>query len=260
MTAILRHESRRRVSGTLVLTGSFVLLAVFMLAVFPSMSEQAEAIEAAFPEHALVLFGFEELHTIEGFTGSYLFPFIWVLIAGIYFAYLGAGMIAGDVRERRMDLTLSNPVSRESVVLQKMAALWVPLVVSIGVMYLVIYGGSILLDESLDPVVLAIAHLLLVPYLLVCAAMGLILSVVLDREESAQAGAIGLAFLLWLVDGLAEMSADFEWVGNLTPSRYFDPVAILIHEEYAFLDTAVLLVSFAALLGIALIIFTRRDI
>ncbi len=260
MTAIFRLESRRHVPGTLVLTGSFILLSVFMLAVFPSMAEQAEAIEAAFPEHALVLFGFEELHTIEGFTGSYLFPFVWVLIAGIYFAYLGGGMVAGDIRERRMDLTLSNPVSRESVILQKVAALWVPLVVSIAAVSLVIYGGTVVLEETLDPLVLAVAHLLLIPYLLVCAAIGLLLSVILDREGSAQAGAIGLAFLLWLVEGLAEMSADFEWVGNLTPSRYFDPVAIMVHEEYPIFDSGVLLVAFAALLGIAIAIFTRRDI
>ncbi len=260
MTAILRNESRRLVRASLVLTGVFSLLSVFFLAVFPAMAEEAEAVEQALPEHLTGLFGFEELHTLEGFLGSYVFAFVWVVFLGVYFAYLGGGMIAGDIRDRRMDLILSNPVSRESVVLQKLGSLWVPILVINGVLFLVLYGGSIVLDESLDPVVLAMAHLLSVPYLLVCAGIGAVLSVVLDRPESAQTGGLGVVFLLWLVDGLSEMNPDFEWLGILSPSRYFDPAAILVHEEYALGDATFLLVAFAVLVGLALFIFTRRDI
>ena len=260
MTAILRNESRKLFRGTLVLTGAFALLSIFMLSVFPAMAEEAEAIEAAFPEHALTLFGLEELHTLEGFLGSYMFPFIWIVFLGVYLAYLGGGSIADDIRDRRMDLTLSNPISRESVLLQKVAALWVPLLVVNLVLFVVLYGGSVVLDETLDPLVLAIAHLLSVPYLLVCAAVGVVLSVVLDRTESAQAGAIGAVLLLWLVDGLSEMDPDLEWVGVFTPSRYFDPAAILIREEYALDHAGILLLAFAALYALATIHFVRRDI
>lgn len=260
MTAIVRMESRNLARGTLVLTGVFGLLVVFMLAVFPGMAAEAETIEGAFPEHVAGLFGFEELHTLEGFLGSYMFPFIWTLFLGIYFAYLGGGMIAGDIRERRMDLLLSNPVSRESVVLQKIGAIWVPLVaINVG-LFVLLYAGSFVLEESIDPVVLAMAHLLSVPYLLVCAAIGVVMSVVLDRVASAQAASLGAVFLLWLLDGLSEMDPDLEWVGGLTPSRYYDPAAILIHEEYALGDAAVLLVTFVVLLAIATGYFVRRDI
>jgi len=260
MTAILRNESRKLLRGTLVLTGAFALLAIFMLSVFPAMAEEAEAIQEALPEHAFALFGFAELHLLEGFLGSYMFPFIWVVFLGAYFAYLGGGMIADDIRDRRMDLTLSNPVSRESVVLQKVGALWVPTLVVNAVLFAVLYGGSVVLDETLDPLVLAMALLLSVPYLLVCAAIGVVLSVVLDRTESAQAGAIGTVLLLWLVDGLSEMDPDLEWVGGVAPSRYFDPAAILLREEYALGDASILFGAFAGLVGLAILVFVRRDI
>ncbi|WP_252700434.1 ABC transporter permease [Natronosalvus vescus] len=260
MTAILRQESRLLLRGSIVLAGLFAILSTFLLAVFPGMAEQADAIEQAYPEHILVLFGFEELHTIEGFMASYIFPFVWVIFAGIYFAYLGGGLIADDIRSRRMDLTLSNPVSRESVILQKITSLWVPLVVLNGVLFVVLYVGSLVLEESVNPLALMMAHLLSIPYLLVCAAIGLVLSVVLDRPGSAQSSALGVVFLLWLIDGLSELEPNLEWVGDLTPSRYFDPAAILVHEAYPFGDAVILLVAFLALLGIALLIFTRRDI
>ncbi len=260
MTAIARFESRMRVRGTVVLTGAFVVLSGFMLVVFPAMAEEAEAIERAFPDHAAALFGFEALHTIEGFVGSYMFPFIWVLMLGVYFGYIGGGLIAGDIRERRMDLTLANPVSRESVLAQKLLGLWVPIVSINLVLYIVLLGGARLLGETLDPVTLGMAHLLSIPYVLVCAAIGLLFSVVLSRPETAQMTALGAVFLLWLIDGLSEMDPNLEWIGALTPSRYFDPTAILVHESFAWGDAAILLASFVILTGLATLLFIRRDI
>ena len=260
MTAIIRNESRRLLRGSLVLGGAYALLMLFILSVFPSMADEAELIEEAFPEAMHGLFGFEEMHTLEGFIGSYVFSLMWVVFIGLYVAYVAGGMIAGDIRERRMDLILSNPVSRESVVLQKFASLWVPITVLIVIQLVMLYGGSIVLDETLDPVVITLLHLLSVPYLLVCGAIGIILSVVLGREETAQAGALAIVFLLWLLDGLSELDPDYEWIGEVAPSRHFDPAEILIHEEYAWVDAALLLVAGIALLGIALFVFVRRDI
>lgn len=260
MTAILRNESGKLLRGTLTLTGLLVLLSAFFLVVFPSIQEEAELFEDVYPVFILELLGIEELHTIEGFVGGYIFPFIWLLLAGIYFAYISAGMISRDIRTRRMDLTLSNPVSRESVVFQKIAALWVPLVaLNIGLLVVLLVGSN-LLGESFNPVALAMVHLLGIPYLLVCAGIGIVLSVFADRVETAQGTALVLVFVLWLVDGLSHMNPDFEWVGGLTPSRYYDPTAILVHEEYAFLDAGILLAVFLVLLGVAVLIFTRRDI
>ncbi|AXR79732.1 ABC transporter permease subunit [Natrarchaeobaculum sulfurireducens] len=260
MTAILRFESRKLVRGTLTLTGLLVMLSVFFLVVFPAIQDEAALLEEVYPAYLLTLLGVEELHTLEGFVGGYLFPFIWILLAGIYFAYVSAGLISRDVRTRRMDLTLSNPVSRESVVLQNVAALWVPLVgLNAGLVAVLLVGG-VILEESIDLVPLAMVHLLGIPYLLVCAGLGIVFSVAVDRVETAQATALVLVFVLWLVDGLSQMNPDFEWVGDLTPSRYYDPSAILVHEEYALLDAAILLVAFLVLVGLAVGIFVRRDI
>ena len=260
MTAILRVESGQLLRSSLVLTGLLGLLVAFVLAVFPGFAEEAELIEEAFPPVLLGLLGIEEIHTIEGFVGGYVFSIVWVLFAGIYFAYVSAGMIVDDVRTRRMDLLLSTPVSRESIVLQKVAALWVPLVALQVGLFAVLSVGIRAIGETLDPVTLVMAHLFTVPYLLVCAGIGIVLSVVLERVESAQATALAIVFVLWLVDGLSHMDPDFEWVGAIAPSRYVDPGAILVHEEYTFADAGILLVAFLALLAVATVVFVRRDI
>ena len=260
MTAILRIESRKRVRGSVILVGVFALLAAMYFSMFPGIQEEMEMIADAFPPFMFDLFGLEALHTIEGFIAAEIYSFFWVLLVGIYFAFVAAGLISGDVRTRRMDLTLSNPVSRQSVVLQKIAGLWVPLLVLNVAIPIIVYVASVLIGETMNPVAIAMVHLLSIPYLLVCAGIGLVVSVSVDRVRTARAVAMGLVFVLWLVEGVSKLDPDYEWIGAIGPSRYFDEAAILVREEYAFLDAGILLVAFLALLGIAILRFIRRDI
>jgi len=260
VTAILRNESKGHQRSSLALTGVLVMVTAVFLAVFPAMKDEADAIEAAYPDYLLELMGLEELSTIEGFAGGYVYPFVWILFAGMYFGYVGAGTVSDDVRTRKMDLILSYPVSRESVIAQKVAALWVPMVALNVGMLAVMAAGARAVGESFDPVTLAMVHLLGVPYLLVCAGIGLVLSVATNRSGRARAGALGAVFLLWLLDGLAALESDYEWISELTPSHYYDPTAILLREEYAFLDAAILLVAFLTLFIAATVQFVRRDI
>ena len=260
MTAILRVESRKRLRGTLILVVVFALVSAFYLSMFPGFAEEAEGIAEAFPEWMFDFFGIDALHTIEGFLAAEIYSFFWVVLVGVYFAYLGAGTIAADVRSRKLDLTLSNPVSRESVLFQKVAALGLPLVVLNVAVPVIVYVGSVLIDEAMNPVAVAMVHLLSIPYLLVCAAIGVVISVVVDRARTARGIALGTVLALWLIDGISGLSADLEWVGAFTPSRYYDQTAILVHEEYAFGDAAILLAVFGLLIAIAAVVFTRRDI
>ena len=239
MTAILRNESGKRLRGSFVLVGVFALLAAMYFSMFPGIKDDAEAVVEAFPEAMIEFFGISQLHTIEGFIAAEIYSFFWVVLVGIYFAYAGAGMIAKDVRTRRLDLVLSYPVTRESVLLQKVAALWLPLVVLNVAVPVIVAVGALAIGESFDPVALAMVHLLSVPYFLVCAGIGLVCSVLLDHVRTARASALGLVVVLWLVDGASTMDPNFEWVGAFTPSRYYDETAILVFEEYAYADAGI---------------------
>lgn len=263
MTAIFRNESRQLLRGAFLLVGAFAFLSAMYFSIFPDFAADVEATEEimeAFPEGLMDFFGIEAIHTIEGFIAAEVYSFFWTILVGIYFAYLGAGAVVGDIENRKMDLTLSNPVSRESILAQKVTALLVPLaILNVGV-YVIVYVGALLIDEAFDPVALAMVHLLSLPYLLVCAGIGLVLSVVVDRTRIAQGAALGSVFVLWLIDGASKLDPDFEWIGYLTPSRYYDETGILVREEYAFFDAAVLLAAFLLLFLLATAIFVRRDI
>ncbi|MFW6448797.1 MAG: ABC transporter permease subunit [Halobacteriota archaeon] len=259
-TAIARLESRRHLRSAALLAAVLSVFGALYVAIFPELKAQASEIVEVFPEFILDLFGIEALDTIEGFLAAEMYSFFWTVLVGVYFAYLGASMIAVDVHDRRMDLTLANPVARESVVLQKVAALWAPLALLNVPVWGVLFVGSALVGEPIDGAALAMVHLLSVPYLLVCAGLGLVLSVALGHPRQAKGAAVAVVILQWLVDAVSRLSPDFEWVGAFTPARYYDYTAILVHNAYDPVNAALLLVAWIVLLGLATVLFVRRDI
>lgn len=259
-TAILRIESTRRVRSSIALLVVLSIFSILYLSIFPNFKEDAEDLADAFPGFFFDMFDIEALHTIEGFIAAEMYSFFWTTIVGVYFAYIGATMISVDIHERRMDLTLSNPLSRESVVIQKLLSLWAPLaILNVGV-FVIILVGSNLIDEAIDPVALTMVHLLSIPYLLVCVGFGLLLSVALEHPRSSKAAAVALVLVLWLIDAVSRMSPDYRWIGDVTPSRYYEHTAILVREEYSLLDAGILLAVFVGLVVLSVVLFVRRDI
>ena len=256
-----RYEGERRVRGAGAFALVLGLVSAVFVGLFPSFEDAgADEIADSFPPVFQELFGIEAMGTIEGFLAAEIYSFVWVLLVGLYVAYAAAGLITRDVERGRMDLLLSYPVSRRGVLFEKVAALGVPIVVLNVVVPVFVYGAVLLVGESIDPVRLVMVHALSIPFFLACAGIGVVLSVAFDRVGRAQVTALGLVVLLWLIDGLSYMEPDFEWIGDGTPSRYYDPTAVLVHREYAFLDASALLAAFLVLLIIAAAIFSRRDI
>jgi ABC-2 type transport system permease protein len=98
-----------------------------------------------------------------------------------------------------------------------------------------------------------------VPYLLVCSGIGLVLSAVVDRGDVAQRSGIALVFLLFMLDSVT-VETDFEWLGTVSPTRYFDPTDVLLEETLDLEGTLLLLLVAAVLLVVGLALFQRRDI
>jgi ABC-2 type transport system permease protein len=174
-------------------------------------------------------------------------------------AYSAGSTIAGDVERDRMDMLLSNPVSRSSVVLEKYLSLLVPIVVVNVVVGAVIYVGARLVDDPIPLFDVIAVHALSVPYLLCCAAIGLLASAGMKREGSAQRASMGVVFSLYMVEALVT-GTDFDWLGIASPSRYFDTNDILVEGTYDLVGAAILLEASALLLVASLLVFQRRDI
>ena len=141
--AIARYEAAGRARGAGVLTALLSAFLLVFLAFFPSLAAADIDLDAyvdAFPPAFREAFGVVTISTIEGFLAVEFYQFAWLLLVGLYLAYLSGESIAGDVASGRMDLTLSGPVPRRDVVVGKFLGLW-PLVFLLNlVLPLVVYA------------------------------------------------------------------------------------------------------------------------
>ncbi|WP_134670929.1 ABC transporter permease subunit [Halorussus marinus] len=256
-----KYEMGRRIRGTAVLTVGVSAYVAFIVWYFSLLDPSAYAqIAESLPPAMLDAFGMQSIGSIEGWLGGQIYTFLWLLGLGVYFAYASAGVIANDIESDRMDLLLSFPVSRRRLLTEKFASVLLPLVSLNVVVGAVTYGLVVAIGETIDPMHLAAAHLLSIPYLLVCAAIGLVLSVVVDRAAIAERAAIGLVFVLWLVESAVGAAEDFAWIQNLSPTHYYAPTPILVDGSYELIDAAILLAAFLGLLVVSQLLFQRRDI
>ena len=241
MATVLKYESRRRVTGTAVLLVLLSLYLLLILGLFPSI----EAAAGSFQDYAEALppaiqesFAIESITTIEGFLAAEVYQFVWVLLLGLYLAYLGGGMVAGDVETGRIDLLLATPVSRKRAMVETYLAALVPILALNIAMPVVVLGGIIAIDESISLASLVALHALAVPYLLLTAAIGLVLSVLLRRSDLAQRGGLGA----------------------LSPTRYYAPADILVDGTYDLGGAVLLLVAAALMVVGSAEYFSRMDL
>jgi ABC-2 type transport system permease protein len=261
MFEIVRFESERRVPAAITIAVGLSLFAALFLAVAPDVIAEVdlEAYANAFPEALQTAFGIESLGTLEGFLATELYQFGWVLLLGLYFAYTAGGTVSGDVERGRMDMLLSTPVSRSQVVVEKFLSL-VPVVLFVNVVVgAVVYAGSILIAEPLALAPLVAVHALSIPYLLVCSAVGLLYSVALARESLAQRAGIATVFGLFMVQSVVT-DTDFEFLGLLSPTRYYSPSEVLVEETYDLVGAAILTEATVLLVVASVLWFQRRDI
>ncbi|PSQ45684.1 ABC transporter permease [Halobacteriales archaeon SW_6_65_15] len=265
MFDIAEYESERRIKGALVVAVLLGVLSVLFVSLFPSIASSGVDFEAymeSLPPALQAAFGASgglAITTIEGFLAVELYQFFWVLMLGIYLAYQAGGLIAGDVERGRMDVLLAAPVFRRRVVVEKFLSLVPGVVVVNLVVGLLVYGAVVVIGESISVADLAMAHLLSIPYLLACGAIGLLLSVLTDDSDVAKRGGLGVIFGLFLLESIGE-SADLGWLGAISPTRYYDPTAILVSGEYDWAGAAILLAGTAGLVALSAWWFSRKDI
>ena len=265
MLEIAEYESERRIRGALVVAAILGVLSVLFVSLFPSIASSGVDFEAymeSLPPAMQAAFGAIgglAFTTIEGFLAVELYQFFWVLMLGIYLAYQAGGLIAGDVERGRMDVLLAAPVFRRRVVVEKFLSLVSGVVVVNLVVGLLVYGAVVAIGESISVADLAAVHLLSVPYLLACGAIGLLLSVLTDDSDVAKRGGLGAIFGLFLLETISQ-SADLGWLGAISPTRYYDPTAILVSGEYDWVGAAILLAGTAGLVALSAWWFRRKDI
>ncbi len=256
-------SSRRRSMVWWVL-GSFGYL-VAITATYTFIVEQQEAYEsllADYPEALLAMFGVnsgEALFSPDGYLTSQAFGWLVPLLALVLGIGVGTAAVAGEEEAGTLDLLMSLPLTRSSLILQKLAAM-VVFVVTLGVaVFAGTAVGAVAIDMDLSLVNLAAASLMGILLGLVFGTLALAIGAGTGKRSTALGVTSGVALVTFLINTLAPMVDWLEPVHPLSPFYYNaenQPLVNGLHWGHA----SVLVGLSAAFVVVALFVFRRRDI
>lgn len=261
MLETTRFEAEQLLPASAVIAISLAAFGGMMTLIAPGIlgDIDMEALLEQLPPVLVEEMGLAQMGTLEGFIALELYQYVWLLGLGAYFAYIAAGTIAGDVEDGRMDTLLAAPISRPRLLVEKYLALLVPILVVNMVVFAVVYGAAVFIDEPIALADLAAVHGLSVPYFLACAAFGMLVSVAAPRRLVAEGVAAGGVVGTFLLDSLVSPT-DFSWLGVVAPMRYYDPLSILTASEYDPAGAVILLAAAVVLLIASSWLFGEVDV
>lgn len=260
MIELVRHQHGRRLRATVIWGVALGLLGVMMVAVFSTIDVAAfSQVIDAYPQALLDAFGISarSFVTPEGFIAGELMSFMVPLAIGFYPILAAARAMAGAEDDRSLDVILSQPVPRWHVPVATFVAFTAGLVEIV-----LLFAVTTWLSAVAFGVDLALGDMLagavnLIPLSLTYGALALAVSA-LVRQPGLVTGIAGGALVLgYLTDAVGKISAQVDWMADITPFRYYGSA---IERGLDGGDMAVLVAGALMFLAISIPLFAHRDV
>lgn len=260
MTLFL-HELKRDRVKLIVWTAAITGMLLISLLIYPQMTSQMGEMGEMFSEMGSfsAAFNMDKVNFGE-FSGYFAVECGNVLgLGGAFFAaLLGIASLAKEERDRTAEFLLTHPISRSYVVVQK----WLAVVAEILILNLVVViggvGASFLIGEEIDAKLFCSVFLgyLMMQIEIACVLFGL--SAFL-RSSGLGIG-LGVAFVLYFMNILANLTDDAEFLRYITPFSYADGTAIVANGgiEIKYLIPGILLTAIG--IAAAFLKYNRKDI
>lgn len=242
----------------------FVGYVALIVGVWPSVRDNPALIRLheTYPEElkAFISFGGEfDFGTATGYLGAELFSLMVPLLLIVAAVGAGARALAGEDERGTLDLLLANPLSRNRLTLQALAALLAEVAGLAVVLYLALLAGSAAagMDVSAGNLAAAIGSALLLA--LAFGGIAFALGAATGHRAIAIGVATAGAVAAYLVNGLAPLVDVIGSVRWLSPWYHYvagDPLREGLSAGHALVLVAIAVVAAAA----AVVAFERRDI
>lgn len=243
---------------------SVVVLLFVFLSIFSTIVEDMEVLNEVmsnYPPELLAAFGWDQmdLGTVLGFF-AFALSFIQIMVS-IQAANYGFSLVSVEERELTADFLLSKPVSRWTILTNKLLAALTSLLITnlfvwaASFVFTSMYAGG----RSYDTGILS-KMLLTVTFLqLFFLTVGMVVSLMLKKVPSVTPLSMGSVFGMYILAAFGGSVGDDKF-SYLTPFKHFEAVRILSTGEF---DMPKVMISVAVIVlsGIAsYVLYSRRDI
>lgn len=255
------QELKQYRNSTIVWIIALIAVAALYISIFPSISQSpgVSDIYKNFPEAFKKTFGITE-NTLSAFSGLYALVLNLVLLTGAVQAMnLGTGITSKEVRERTADFLLTRPISRVSVMRQKLLTVFLLILVT-DLLFMAADWALIqaLIDDPFQfrTFLTSTSSLFLVQVFFV--SFGFLLGSVLPRIKSVIAVSLPAVFGFYIV-GLFDTLVG-EKIKYMTPFKFFDVNRLTAGGGYEPGILIYLAVLSIAALSVSFVVYKKKDI
>jgi ABC-2 type transport system permease protein len=255
------HDYRR----TMIFWGvGLFLTALMMMSVYPSVkrsSTQLSKYVANMPEAFKAMFGLEGMDytSPQGYLNTELFSVMLPVAFAVFAIGAGSRALAGEEDAKTLDLLLSTPTRRRTVVVHKFAAMVADLLVLTAVLWLSLWVTGAVFNFSIGPGDLLAASLNCALVALSFGSVALLAGAWHGGRGLSMgiaAAALVAAFLLKSLGQIVDALNHVRW---LSPFYWYDRSDALRH-GLGWESVVVMLCVALILLGASVLSFERRDL
>ncbi len=252
----------------LILGGGIGLLSFFIVAMIGDLDLQSfQDIFSYFPEGFLDFFGdIGSLTSPYGFWTMEMLSFIW-LYAGILFIFTASSLLSQEVEKKTIDLSLSKPISRDNFLGSKITFLYIYIMITIGIFFLISLGSmaasSVFRDEGILLERFLAAYFSVVLFLGALAMVAKFTSTIfLSTKKSVALGVMVLFIMFFLGEFYVYMDESIHGIKYISIFYYFNPVEYMVNADFAIFTRDIIVlgsINVALIVG-SLLIFNKKDI
>ncbi len=252
----LRQQRRATVGWAVAVAAVSGIYASFFDVIDAS---EMEALVEGMPEALVTALGYDRLGSAAGFLESTVYGLLGPILILVFGIGYGARVLAGAEEDGSLELELTSAVGRRQVLLERYAALVVQLaILAVAVTAVVLpLVAALDMDVAVGGVLAGGLGLFLLA--LAVSSVGFAAGAVTGRRVIGLAVGAGVAVAGYLADALAGLLEDGRWLEAVSPFAWYlsgDPLV----EGIDVAGFGVLLAVALVALGVAVVVFDRRDL
>lgn len=258
---ILKHEMRQGRNSLIIWTAVIAFMLGVCILIYPEMSKQMDGIGEAFANMGgfSAAFGMDKINFGE-FIGFFGVECGNVLgLGGAFFAALtGISALSKEEREHTTEFLLTHPVSRQSVIAQKLVSIVAQIIILNAAAVCVTALSAIMIGElpEIKPLALMFAAYLIMQIEIAAICFGL--SAFIGRGGLGLG--LGLAAAFYFLNIIANLTESAEFLKYITPFGYTDSADIIADGQIEIKYLAVGIVMTVIGIGAAFWKYGQKDI
>ena len=238
------------------------LYAFAIVLFYPSFQDIPDLNEILGDEDSIVrafIGNVEDLASPEGFLTAEMLSFTLPLLFIVFTLWLGTSLLAGEERRGSLEVLLSHPVRRTTMLLQKFAAIVTGTAALAVVVFIGTLVGIVIVDMDISLLNVIQAYIGLALLGVTFGALALFVGAWTGKPSTTVGAGGAVGIIGYVANTFGPIVDGLEWSQYLSPIYYFiggDPMANGLNIAHV----GVLVGASAVLVGAAAYLFERRDL